>query len=230
MSGRVLCIEDDPDICRALRVVLSRAGFEVLVSTDGEDGVRTFHDERPALVLLDVGLPGIDGWAVLERIREVSDVPVLMLTARGLETDKVRGLQGGADDYVTKPFGNQELVARVHALMRRSEGAGRVDEVLDDGVLRIDPAQRLGAVGGRPVELTPTEFRLVSTLARHHGQVLTSEQLLEHAWHDPTGIGPDRVKFAVLRLRRKLGWDDLATSPIEAVRGVGYRYRRPGGR
>jgi DNA-binding response OmpR family regulator len=221
-------VEDDPDIAMALRLLLTRAGHEVAHAKDGRTGLRDAYTGRPELVILDIGLPGLDGWQVLERLRDVSDVPVLLLTAHGQESDKVRGLRGGADDYLTKPFTNAELVARVEALLRRSAGpASWADEVYDDGVLRIDPAARRTFVAGEEVRLTPTEFRLLNVLVRHAGAVLSPNQLLAQAWDDPTGIGPERVKFAVLRLRRKLGWTDPDASPIESVRGFGYRYRRP---
>jgi DNA-binding response OmpR family regulator len=226
--SRLLVVEDEPDIAMALHVLLTRAGHQVGVAKDGRAGLRDAYTERPELVLLDIGLPGMDGWQVLERLRDVSDVPVLLLTAHGQESDKVRGLRGGADDYLTKPFTNAELVARVEALLRRSVGPALwADEVYDDGVLRIDPAARRTFVLGEEVRLTPTEFRLLNVLVRHVGAVLSPNQLLAQAWDDPTGIGPERVKFAVLRLRRKLGWTDPDASPIESVRGFGYRYRRP---
>jgi DNA-binding response OmpR family regulator len=226
--SRLLVVEDDPDIALALRLLLTRAGHQVAHAKDGRSGLRDAYTERPELVILDIGLPGMDGWQVLERLRDVSDVPVLLLTAHGQESDKVRGLRGGADDYLTKPFTNAELVARVEALLRRSSGAASwADEVYDDGVLRIDPSARRTYVGGAEVRLTPTEFRLLNVLVRHAGAVLSPNQLLAQAWDDPTGIGPERVKFAVLRLRRKLGWTDPDDSPIESVRGFGYRYRRP---
>jgi DNA-binding response OmpR family regulator len=226
--SRLLVVEDDPDIALALRLLLTRAGHQVAHAKDGRAGLRDAYTERPDLVILDIGLPGMDGWQVLERLRDVSDVPVLLLTAHGQESDKVRGLRGGADDYLTKPFTNAELVARVEALLRRSAGtASWADEVYDDGVLRIDPAARRTYVDGAEVRLTPTEFRLLNVLVRHVGAVLSPNQLLAQAWDDPTGIGPERVKFAVLRLRRKLGWTDPDASPIESVRGFGYRYRRP---
>jgi DNA-binding response OmpR family regulator len=226
--SRLLVVEDDPDIALALRLLLTRAGHQVAHAKDGRAGLRDAYTERPDLVILDIGLPGMDGWQVLERLRDVSDVPVLLLTAHGQESDKVRGLRGGADDYLTKPFTNAELVARVEALLRRSAGAASwADEVYDDGVLRIDPAARRTYVDGGEVRLTPTEFRLLNVLVRHVGAVLSPNQLLAQAWDDPTGIGPERVKFAVLRLRRKLGWTDPDASPIESVRGFGYRYRRP---
>jgi DNA-binding response OmpR family regulator len=226
--SRLLVVEDDPDIALALRLLLTRAGHQVAHAKDGRTGLRDAYSERPELVILDIGLPGMDGWQVLERLRDVSDVPVLLLTAHGQESDKVRGLRGGADDYLTKPFTNAELVARVEALLRRSAGVATwADEVYDDGVLRIDPSARRTYVEGREVRLTPTEFRLLNVLVRHVGAVLSPNQLLAQAWDDPTGIGPERVKFAVLRLRRKLGWTDPDASPIESVRGFGYRYRRP---
>ena len=228
MTPRVLIIEDDRDIVLALRTLLGGAGMEVITTPDGRDGLRAFHARRPGLVVLDIGLPVLDGWQVLERIRDMSDVPVLMLTAHGLEADKVRGLRSGADDYLTKPFGNQELLARVHALLRRAgPGAPAVDGY-DDGRVRVRFASREVRVGAQPVQLTPTEFRLLAALLKRPGQVLSPEQLLEEAWHDPLGIGPDRVKFSVMRLRRKLGWP-AGASPIQAIRGFGYRYAPPPG-
>jgi len=226
--SRLLVVEDDPDIALALKLLLQRAGHQVAHAKDGRAGLRDAFTSRPELVILDIGLPGMDGWQVLERLRDISDVPVLLLTAHGQESDKVRGLRGGADDYLTKPFTNAELVARVEALLRRSGSSSQwADEVYDDGVLRIDPASRRAFVDGQEVRLTPTEFRLLNVLVRHAGAVLSPNQLLAQAWDDPTGIGPERVKFAVLRLRRKLGWTDPDASPIESVRGFGYRYRRP---
>jgi DNA-binding response OmpR family regulator len=235
LSGRVLVIEDDADITFAVRTVLARSGFEVATAADGRDGLRAFHGERPDIVVLDVGLPEMDGWTVLERIRELSGVPVLMLTARGQEADKVRGLRAGADDYLTKPFGSAEFIARVQALLRRSAGTDKQQaEVYDDGTVRMNFAAHEVAVAGVPVELTATEYRLLAVLVRHRGQVLSPVTLLDLVWSDPFGIGPDRVKYSVMRLRRKLGTAD-ADSLIEAVRGFGYRYRaapagrRPGG-
>ena len=225
MSELVLLIEDDADIALGVRTVLNRNGFEVRAATEGRDGLRLFHSERPDIVVLDVGLPEMDGWTVLERIRELSEVPVLMLTSHGREVDKVRGLRAGADDYLTKPFGTAEFVARVQALLRRQRPADPLPEVFDDGSVRINFATHDVFVDGNPVELTPTEFRLLTALVRHQGQVLSPVKLLELAWSDPLGIGPDRVKYTVMRLRRKLGAEEGGDSAIEAVRGFGYRYR-----
>jgi DNA-binding response OmpR family regulator len=225
VSERVLVIEDDVDIALGVRTVLDRSGFEVTTATEGPEGLRVFHSERPHIVILDVGLPKMDGWTVLERIRELSEVPVLMLTSRGQEADKVRGLRGGADDYLTKPFGIAEFVARVQALLRRQHAIGQLPEVFDDGYVQVNFVTHGVRVNGAPVELTPTEFRLLTALVRHPGQVLSPVKLLELAWSDPLGIGPDRVKYSVMRLRRKLGSQAGGDSAIEAVRGFGYRYR-----
>ena len=225
MSGRILLIEDDPDIALAIRVVLKRGGFEVSSAADGREGLRAFYSQKPDLVMLDVGLPVLDGWAVLERIRDLSQTPVLLLTAYGLEADKVRGLRGGADDYLTKPFSNEELVARVAALLRRSPATKPEVSVFEDGAIRVDLARHTVEAKGQPVLLTPSEFRLLAALVRHPGQVLSHGQLLEQAWHDPTRTGPGRVKFTILSLRRKLGWTDVGDCPVETVRGFGYRYR-----
>ena len=225
MSDLVLLIEDDADIALGVRTVLNRNGYEVRAAVDGRDGLRLFHSERPDIVVLDVGLPEMDGWTVLERIRELSEVPVLMLTSHGRESDKVRGLRAGADDYLTKPFGTAEFVARVQALLRRQRAGGSLPEVFDDGSVRINFATHAVFVDGEPAELTPTEFRLLTALVRHRGQVLSPAKLLELAWSDPLGIGPDRVKYTVMRLRRKLGAETGGDSAIEAVRGFGYRYK-----
>ena len=184
--------------------------------------VKALYDVRPDAVVLDIGLPDIDGWEVLERIRDMSDVPVLLVTARNLEFDKVRGLQAGADDYLTKPFGNAELVARVHALIRRAHATEPSKDVLIDEAsgLRMEVRGRSVTVDGAMVPVTPLEWRLLMALVQNKGQLLSSEQLLELAWNDPVGVSPERVKFAILRLRRKLG---AAGEHIENVRGFGYR-------
>jgi DNA-binding response OmpR family regulator len=230
VKGRVLVVEDEKDISLGIRTVLERSGFAVSSTADGRDGLRVFHDVRPDLVVLDIGLPTLDGWAVLERIRDLSDVPVLILTAHGNEAEKVRGLQSGADDYLTKPFSNRELTARVEALLRRPRTGEPQAEVFDDGQLQVKLESREVSVGGAPVALTPTEYRLLVALIKHPGQTLAPSQLLKLAWNDPMGVGPDRVKFGVMRLRRKLDGDDGgvgAGASIQAVRGYGYRYVTP---
>jgi DNA-binding response OmpR family regulator len=229
-EGRVsvLVIEDDGDIRGLLRSLLEREGFSITEADSGRDGVRIFHQKVPDIVILDVGLPDLDGWQVLERIRDMSDTPVLMLTARSTDIDKVRGLNAGADDYLTKPFSRVELLARLQAISRRQVSRNDPITTFDDGTLHVDFAHQEVTVDGVVIILTPTEYRLLATLARHQGQVLSSDQLIELAWDDPSGLAPSRVKYAVLRLRRKLGWGDGDDTPIETVRGFGYRYRARG--
>ncbi|HEX4083192.1 MAG TPA: response regulator transcription factor [Acidimicrobiales bacterium] len=222
----VLAIEDDADIRQLLRALLGREGYVVSEAATGRDGLRAFHEERPDLVILDVGLPDLDGWQVLERIRDMSDAPVLVLTARSAERDKVRGLNAGADDYLTKPFSRVELLARLQAIRRRQVTTSPANTAFDDGRIRLDFVNQRVTLSGEPVLLTPTEYRLLSALVRHSGQILSADQLIELAWDDPSGLAPARVKYAVLRLRRKLDWDVPEDSPLETVRGFGYRYRQ----
>jgi DNA-binding response OmpR family regulator len=228
-ESRVLVVDDDDDIRGLLVTLLTRAGITVRAAPDGREGLREFHAWRPDLVVLDVSMPEIDGWSVLDRIRDMSAVPVLMLTARGDELERVRGLQAGADDYVVKPFGKHELVARVQALLRRaSQGAAQEEpDTYADGYLSIDWGQRRVTVGEREVQLTPLEFRLLSTLVRNPRQVLSREQLLELVWGDSFGVGGDQVKLYVGYLRRKLDPESTGSVPIENVRGFGYRYKTP---
>jgi DNA-binding response OmpR family regulator len=162
-------------------------------------------------------------------MRDVSEVPVLMLTARAGELEKVRGLTRGADDYVTKPFGRQELLARIQALLRRSTGRAESPETYADEVLSIDFAQRSVTVGDREVSLTPLEFKLLSAFVRHPNQVLSREQLLQLVWGDSFGVSGDQVKLYVGYLRRKLSPEAPDDAPVETVRGFGYRYRRTAG-
>ena len=223
---RVLVIDDDEDIRRLVAELLGRAGFSVEQAEDGRAGLRALHNSHPDVVVLDVSMPGLDGWETLDRIRDLSEVPVLMLTARGEELERVRGLKGGADDYVVKPFGRQELVARIQALLRR-RGSGTVEqqERYADDRVTIDFAQRAVTFDGADVSLTPLEFKLLATFVRHPRQVLSRDQLLELVWGDSYGVAPDQVKLYVGYLRRKLAPDDVAGVPIETVRGFGYRYR-----
>jgi len=222
--SRVLVVDDDSDIRELVRELLERAGHEVLEAADGTQGLREFYSEQPDLVVLDVSMPGLEGWDVLERIRELSDVPVLMLTARAEELDKVRGLRAGADDYVTKPFGRQELLARVDAGLRRTRTGQDAPESYADGFVEIDFAQRAVRAGEQEISLTPLELRLLTAFVRNRNQVLSHEQLLDLAWGG-AGAERDQVKLYVGYLRRKLGEPPGGESPIETVRGFGYRYR-----
>jgi DNA-binding response OmpR family regulator len=228
MTGRrILVVEDNADLRELLQVMLSRAGFEVVEAGDGRAALRALFSQRPDLVMLDVAMPALDGWQTLDRIREVSDVPVLMLTGSASELEKVRGLRGGADDYVTKPFGRQELVARVEVLLRRSRRPSEGEsQIVDDGLVMVDFHQRAVEVDGSPVSLTPLEFRLLTAFVRHPNQVLSRQQLLDLVWMDNTIGSGDQVKLYVSYLRRKLAGATEAET-IETVRGFGYRYRPP---
>ncbi|MGE5407994.1 MAG: response regulator transcription factor [Syntrophothermus sp.] len=218
----VLVVEDDPDIRRLVVSLATRSGMEGLEAADGRAAIRAFFEHRPDLVVLDIGLPEVDGWQVLERIRELSEAPVLVLTAAGSKPERVRGLEGGADDYVTKPFDPDELIARMRALLRRGR-AEAPTEVLSDGVVTLDEQQRRVEVDGREVQLTPTEFRLLAALMRNRHQVMTLDQLLELVWGN-AAADPKQVRLYVSYLRRKLA-DAGGIDPIETVRGFGYRYR-----
>jgi DNA-binding response OmpR family regulator len=225
-SATILVIDDDPVVCELVESVLGSWGHSVLTAADAATGLRTLFSERPELVILDVNLPDLDGWGMLERIRELGEVPVLMLTSHDQEVDKVRALRGGADDYLTKPFGRQELPARVEALLRRSRRGGEIDgdraDFYVDGRLTVDHEHRVVTRRGEEVRVTPLEFRLLSAFVRHPGQVLSPDQLIEMAWRDPL-VQSEQVKLYVSRLRQKLG----DAEAIETVRGFGYRYRPP---
>jgi DNA-binding response OmpR family regulator len=223
-SPTVLIVEDEPQMRDVTGRLVERAGMTPLQAADGRSGLQLCFTRRPDVVVLDLSLPELDGWEVLSRIREVSEVPVLMLTGDGAELQKVRGLRSGADDYVTKPFGRQELIARIEALLRRPrEDAESIPPVYADEYVYIDQLQRRVEARGAEVELTPTEFRLLWALTHNANQVLSPAQLLMLAWGDDNG-DPQRVKLYVGYLRRKLK-EAAAVDPIETVRGFGYRYR-----
>lgn len=233
MSGPpgVLVVDDDPDLRALVVTLLKRNDMEAIEAADGDEAVRQFYANRPDLVVLDVSMPNRDGWAVLERIREMSSVPVLMLTSSVGELDKVRGLRGGADDYVAKPFGTQELIARIQALLRRAEPRADPPPVHTDSAVMIDFGQRRVVAGGSELSLTPTEFKMLSTFVQHPGQVLSHDQLLELVWGDLGASSRESVKLYVGYLRRKLR--EASVDPIRTVRGFGYRYEpgspgRPG--
>jgi DNA-binding response OmpR family regulator len=225
-GARILVVDDDADVRGLVRELLERAGASVREAADGREALRILYDVRPEVIVLDVTMPELDGWQTLERIRDLTAVPVLMLTARDTEMEKVRGLKEGADDYVTKPFGRQELLARVEALLRRS--AGRTDwgpdrETYGDGRVSVDVTRAEVRVDDREIQLTPMEFRLLLTFMRNPGQVLSRDQLLELVWGHPEAVDAGQVKVTVSYLRRKLG---DAGGLIETVRGFGYRWGR----
>ncbi|HEY7563062.1 MAG TPA: response regulator transcription factor [Gaiellaceae bacterium] len=223
--GHVLVVDDDADIRGLLRELLERQGYQVTEAANGREGLRALYASPPDVVLLDVSMPELDGWETLERIRDVSEVPVAMLTARAAELEKVRGLKAGADDYITKPFGRQEVLARIEAMLRRGGDRGPSQDTYADELLTVDFAQRRVEVRGSDVQLTPLEFRLLAAFVRHPGQLLSHDQLLDLVWGDSFASSRDQVKLYVGYLRRKLKAADESAEPIETVRGFGYRYR-----
>jgi DNA-binding response OmpR family regulator len=225
---RVLVVDDNDDICLLLEELLKGAGYSVETARDGRAALRAFHETPADLVVLDLSMPELDGFETLERLRDLSDAPVILLTARSSEIDKVRGFRAGADDYVVKPFGRQELLARIEALLRRAPEPKHLERY-DDGALSIDHGRRLVLCRGLPVQLTPLEFRLLVTLVEHAGQVLSADQLVEHVWGHAAGVSRDQVKLYVSYVRRKLAQAAAGFEPIETVRGFGYRYEPPAG-
>jgi DNA-binding response OmpR family regulator len=226
--GSILLVEDELDLARVIARELQAAGFAVRHAPDGEQALRAFSEEAPELVVLDWMLPGIDGLEVLRRVRQSSAVPVLMLTARAEEVDRVIGLEVGADDYLSKPFGARELVARVRALLRRHErlqemlAADREEgtTALSFGPLSVDPSAHIATLNAQELELTRTEFGLLHLLLRNKGRAFSRAYLHDAVWGEPAVEGDRSVDNTILRLRKKLG--DLGDA-IETVWGVGYR-------
>ena len=224
----ILVVEDEPAIATIARDYLEHAGFAVVIASDGPTALRLARTAHPDLVVLDLGLPGIDGLDVTRSIRRDSTLPIIMVTARGDESDKLVGLELGADDYLTKPFSPKELVARVRAVLRRtSDGPSEAREVITVGELVLDVPRRAVTVAGRRVDLTATEFALVETLARQPGRVFTRSQLLD-AIHGVAFESYERAIDAhVKNVRRKLDPGVNDARRIETVYGVGYRLAEP---
>jgi two-component system alkaline phosphatase synthesis response regulator PhoP len=224
MAHTILIVDDEARIVKLVRDYLERAGFEVLAAHDGEAALTLARVEQPDLIVLDLMLPGVDGLDVCRRLRQESGVPIIMLTARVEEADRIVGLELGADDYVTKPFSPGELVARVRATLRRVHGEMGPATVIRTGDLELDTAALTVTVAGEPVDLTPTEFHLLATLARQPGRIFSREQLLE-AVHGVAFDGYDRsVDSHIKNLRRKIEPDPRKPRYIHTVYGVGYRF------
>ena len=223
---RALVVDDEDDIRSLVRDVLESEGHSVLEAADGRSALRLLHAEHPDLVILDVTMPELDGWQTLERIRDISDIPVIMLTARAHEWDRVRGLRAGADDYMVKPFSPIELAARVAALFRRVPTTSERPLIFQDGLLRVDFAAREVTVDGHVISLTPLEFRMLSVFLSHPDQVLTRDQILELVWGSRTAVFPDQVKLYVGYVRRKLM--DSGTFDVPDRDSPGFRLPLPG--
>ncbi len=223
---RVLLVDDEAPIIELVRGYLEREGMEVIAASDGEAGLELIRDRSPDVVVLDVMLPGLDGFEVLRRARTFSDAYVIMLTARTEEIDRIVGLSVGADDYLAKPFSPRELVARIKALQRRPRaGTGPDDAGWRAGTLAVDPRRRTVSRDGKPVLVTTIEFELLAALIREPGMVLTRQQLLDRAWGSDYVGDEHVVDVHLANLRRKLGDDPARPTFIETVRGIGYRFR-----
>jgi two-component system alkaline phosphatase synthesis response regulator PhoP len=227
MSFKILVVDDEPALRELLAYNLRRAGYQPLLAGDGREALHIARQQAPDLVLLDLMLPEVDGLDVCRLLRRTSSVPIIMLTARGEEIDRVVGLELGADDYVCKPFSMRELLARIKAVLRRTQeeaGARPAPSLSGPGGLRLDPESRLARVGEATLALTRLEFDLLHLLLTNAGRVLTRERLLEQAWGYDFAGDTRAVDSAVKRLRARLRQASPEADRIESVRGVGYRY------
>jgi DNA-binding response OmpR family regulator len=228
LPARILIVEDEPEFGALVRLWIEQHGWTAIEAMDGAEGLAAFDAERPDLVLLDVSLPKVDGWELVERMRSASQVPILMVTARGSEADKIRGLGAGADDYITKPFSFPELIARIEAALRRARPPSRPEadgeDVIHRDGLRVDPRRHVVVVGGSDVHLTPTEFRLLLHLAERPDELVSHRELLETVWGPTYGDDVHLLRVTMRNLRAKL----TAAAPdrryISTIYGLGYRF------
>jgi DNA-binding response OmpR family regulator len=220
---RILIVEDEPTLAQALRYNLEREGYRVTLASQGQEALDAFHLRHPDLVILDLILPDMDGLEVCRALRRHSSVPILILTARGEETDRVVGLELGADDYMVKPFSMRELVARVRALLRRAQSSPP-DEVLVSSDLRLDLRRREAYRGGMPLPLRPKEFDLLAFFIRHRGRALSREEILTHVWGMDVAVDTRTVDVHVRWLREKVEKVPSKPTRIITVRGLGYRF------
>jgi two-component system KDP operon response regulator KdpE len=218
----ILAVDDEAGILRLIRLELSEQGFRVVVSSDGEEAIRTFEQQRPDVVVLDIMLPDMSGLEVMRRLRERSNTPIILLTARDHDEDKVRGLELGADDYVVKPFNPQELTARVRAVMRRAVRESMGESVVTAGDVEIDLDKRLVTKGGEPVSLTRTEWMLLQHLASNAGRVMLNTELLSKVWGPEYIDDLQYLRVWISRLRSKLETDHAQPSVIKTLQGIGY--------
>lgn len=226
MTRKILVVDDELEIAKLVRAYLERAGFAVVTASEGSQALAVFRHERPNLVVLDLNLPGMDGLDVCRALRRDSDIPIIMLTARIEETDRLIGLELGADDYILKPFSPREVVARVRTVLRRAEGTPVRPDVISAGGVRLDLSQRAASLNDHPLELTTMEFDLLALLIEHPGQVFTRLQLLERAQGTAYAGYERTIDVHIKNLRKKLNDDSQDPHIIETVRGVGYRLRR----
>jgi two-component system KDP operon response regulator KdpE len=221
---RILVVEDEPEFAALMTLWITDAGYDAITAATGNDALRQFYDHRPDLVVLDLALPGLDGWQVIERIREFSRVPILIVTARGSEADKVRGLKLGADDYITKPLSFPELLARVEAALRRaSTPSPERPRRVRHGELVVDLDEHRARLGSEDLRLTPTEFRLLAYLVEHAGQLATHRSVLAAVWGSGYDADVHLLRMTIRNLRMKLEAAAPGTSYIATEYGLGYR-------
>jgi DNA-binding response OmpR family regulator len=225
-EATILVVDDDPTVSEVVSIYLERAGYEVMVASDGEEALELLESQPPHLVVLDLILPGVGGLEITRWLRARGDTPIIMLTARGAEADRILCLELGADDYIVKPFSPQELVSRVKALLRRTYGSSSTEDRqrLEFDSLWIDPETRVVEVEGEAIELTAKEFDLLWELARHPRRVLNRDQLLDRVWGLTEYIDPSTVTVHVHRLREKIEADPANPRHIQTVWGVGYKF------
>jgi DNA-binding response OmpR family regulator len=220
MANTVLIVEDDPDTVKLVGLYLGRDGHKVLSARDGLTGLRLAREAKPDVIVLDIMLPRLDGMEICRTLREESSTPIIMLTARESHTDRIAGLDSGADDYVVKPFDPDEVVARAKAVLRRADDT--VQQVLRCGTITIDDTTRQATVGDSPINLSQAQFALLSAFMRHPNQVLTREQLITLAFDDDFDAYDRAIDNHILRLRKQIGGD--GKQPIQTVYGAGYRF------
>jgi two-component system response regulator ResD len=223
--GSVLVVDDEPTIAEVVSRYMERAGYATRVAGDGYEALRLAGEERPDLVVLDIMLPGIDGLEVMRRLRDQERVSIILLTAKGEQTDRIVGLHLGADDYVVKPFSPAELVARVDAVLRRAERSAEMEPVIEFDGLSIDPSAHRVSVRGEEAQLTSREFDLLLFFARHPGQVFSRDQLMDGVWQYSFYTDTSTVTVHIRRLRAKIEEDPSAPRWLQTVWGVGYRFQ-----
>ncbi|MEW5958168.1 MAG: response regulator transcription factor [Chloroflexota bacterium] len=227
MTAKILVVDDEQKMVKLVRTYLEGAGFRVVVAYDGQEALAIFRHEQPDLLVLDLMLPEIDGLDVARTIRRASNVPIIMLTARAEETDRLIGLELGADDYVVKPFSPRELVARVRAVLRRVGAGPAQPQLITAGTLALDLGRREARLAGRPIPLTTAQFDLLTVLAQHPGQVFSRMQLLDAVQGEAFEGYERTVDAHIKNLRRALGDDPRDPRYILTVRGVGYKFAEP---
>lgn len=221
---KILLIDDDPTLLELFGDHAEQSGYRVFRASNGKEGLAQVSIRSPDLVILDVMMPAMDGWAVCEKIRENSSLPIILLTAKNEEIDKLRGFRLGVDDYITKPFSFAELIARIGAVLARAQGSAPLSNQIKSGDLTIDLDQHLVASSGKPIDLTPTEFRLLEILARHPNRAVPLEELLAEVWGPEYATETEHVKRYIWSLRKKIEPDPGTPRHIHTVRGFGYRF------